>query len=82
MRGRRRIRSFHRQKRVTLCCVTSSLQNLNSLRIFNRILFSLIINKNRHKRSLAHYCAVGSYIISCIHNYQGKNPERDKFRER
>ena len=82
MRGRPRIRRFHRQKGVTLCCVTSSLQNLNSLRIFNRILSSTISNKNRHKRLLAHYCAVGSYIISCIKKRQDKNPECGNFRGR
>ncbi len=82
MRGRPRIRRFHRQKGVTLCCVTSSLQNLNSLRIFNRILSSTISNKNRHKSIVAQRFAVGSYIISCIKKRQDKNPECGNFRGR
>lgn len=82
MRGRRRIHIFHRQKGVTLCCVTSSLQNLNSLRIFNRILSNTISNKNRHKNLVTQWFAVGSCIISCIWKCQDKNPERGNFREK
>ena len=68
-------RRLHRQKKGSLSCALASLQNLNSLNIFNRILSNTISNKNRHKRSLSHWYAVGSYIISCIWKYQDKNPE-------
>ena len=73
---------LHRQNEVLLFCAEASLQNLNSLNIFNRILSNTIINKNRHKSLITQRFAVGSYIISCIYRYKDKNPERGNFRGR